>query len=460
MPFPFLAAGAMMLAGGGAAAMTGTKSNTQSIVNDITSQVVNKSITQVTDELISKNNVDVNSQAIVDFINNGTMSCGGIMKVTATAKTKTQQIASAYKNSEKDFVNNLTTVINEEIEILAQQENKSDWSDVFKRNQQNVLEIMNKQNLITEQLVENSIKDNLKIETESNSKTVSKVSFINNGVLTIAGDCEFTAESVVELISESLAEKISNTQIMNDLEQDLTITVKTETSQSNTAASLWPIIVGAIIILMIFGGVGFFMLGDDEEGEEFSGGLNKIFKGGFSMQRGMQRVRNKGKSALFNIALIIFMLCFIISSSIYIYKIWKSIGFCDDDTEIPLGVVPGGNTTEQIDKCWQGLTADPPKLEKYKDTGGLCDYDQESFNNHMKEKTGDKESNWNLDDFKPPWQKCDEKEHNCGFCRNEKQLSKSFGLVLKRTWKWGSAIAMYIFIGLMILTLVLKGAMK
>ena len=97
MPFPFLAAGAAMLAGGAASAMTGTKSNTQSIINDITSQVVNKSITKVTDELISKNKINVNAQAIVEFDNQGVMSCGGTMKITASAKTKTQQIASAYK---------------------------------------------------------------------------------------------------------------------------------------------------------------------------------------------------------------------------------------------------------------------------------------------------------------------------------------------------------------------------
>ena len=460
MPFPFLAAGALIVAGGAASAMGGTKSNTQTIVNDITSKVVNESITEVTDELISKNKINVNTQAIVDFTNKGIMSCSGNLNISASAKTKTQQIASAFKNSENEFVNNLTTAINKEISNLAKQENKSDWSDVFKKNQENIINVMNKQNLITEQLVQNSITDNLKIDTEQNSKTVSKVTFINEGVMTVVGDCNFTADSVVELISESLAEKISNTLIENDLDQELSISIKTDADQINTAASLWPIIIGAIIILMIFGGVGFFMLGDDEEGEEFSGGLSKIFKGGLQMQQGFRSARRRGKSALFNIALVIFMICFTISFIVYIVKLWNSIGFCDDDTEIPYGVVPGGNTPEQIDKCWDGLTADPPKMEKYKDTGGLCDYDQQSFNDYMNEKTKQSGNNWNLDDFKPPWQNCDDKEHYCGFCRNEKPLSKSVGLVFKRTWKWGSAITMYIFIGLMILTLMVKGVMK
>lgn len=445
MVFPFLAAGAAILAGGAASAMTGTKSNTQSIINDITTKVVNKSINKVTDELISRNKVNVNTQAIVDFNNQGVMNCGGTMKITASAKTKIQQIASAYKSSETDFVNNLTSVIKEEIEILAAQENKSDWSDVFKRNQANVLNILNKQDIITEQLVENIIKDSLNIETETDNKTVSKVIFNNTGVLTTAGDCEFTAESIVDVISDSLAEKISNNQIINDLTQDLTVSVKSETSQKNISASL-AIILICIAILFAIGGGGYFLYND-----------NQNQRGGNSIQQNLSPMPDSTrKSKLPFYLFLLVTVCFLVSLGIWYYKaIYNSIGYCEDDTEIPIGVVPGGNTSEQKDKCWKGLTADPPKMEKYKDEGGLCNYTQDEFNKYMNEKTGiESGDNWKLDDFKPEWQKCDGKEHDCGFCRNEKPLSKSFFLAIKKTWKSYPAIATYIFLILMIITVI------
>jgi hypothetical protein len=461
MPFPLLAAGAkVMIAGAAASSMSGTKSNTQTIVNDIVSKVLNESINEVTDKIIIEKEIKVNSESIVEINNTGIMKCGTKgLKITSSAKSTIQNLTTAYKESEKELVNELQTAMSQKIKLQAVQKNQSDWTDVFKRNQENVLDIMNKQELITEQIIKNAIEDNIEIKTDIDNKTISKIIFNNTGI--IEGDgCEFTSESFVEVIAEDIAEKISNTEVMNKLTQDLTVSIDTETSQSNTAASIWPLIIGAIIFLMVIGGIGFFMLGDEGEYEGdieiVDGGFNKFFKGGNPFRRGIKSIRNKGKSAIFNILLLMFMLGFTISFIVYIVKLWNSIGFCDDETEIPLGLIPGGNTAEDKDKCWDGLKADPAKVEMVPDRGGLCDFNKETFNDYMNEQTELEGDNWNLDDFKPPWQKCDNKKFPCAFCRNEKPLSKSFGLILKNTWKWGSTIAMYVFIILLIFTLIAK----
>lgn len=215
--------------------------STQSVLMEQTTNIINNVLTTFS----TKNSNKVDASQTINVIVNGTVKCGGNLNLIQTSNVTFSAVMNASNADKTQMSNQITQQLTAAVTNMVKQENKDinfgqanvNWSDsnVQQKVATGVATAFNT-------TIENSLKN------DANNKQVINF-YVGN--VDASGDCTFSQAQQTKMLSQMIAQNISDNLISNITDTSMGVTSSNQVSQTNAGLN-WPWIGGGI-----FGVVGF-----------------------------------------------------------------------------------------------------------------------------------------------------------------------------------------------------------
>lgn len=215
--------------------------STQSVLMEQTTNIINNVLTTFS----TKNSNKVDASQTINVIVSGTVKCGGNLNLIQTSNVTFSAVMNASNADKTEMSNQITQQLTAAVTNMVKQENSGinfgqanvNWNDssVQQKVATGVTTAFNT-------TIENSLKN------DANNKQVINF-YVGN--VDASRDCTFSQAQQTKMLSQMIAQNISDNLISNITDTSMGVTSSNQVSQTNAGLN-WPWIGGGI-----FGIVGF-----------------------------------------------------------------------------------------------------------------------------------------------------------------------------------------------------------
>lgn len=216
-------------------------------LDQLTENITN-SCTNILSNIVDQNSNHVSSIQNITITNgkHGQILCDNF-NVTQTTKANANVLATLDAKQLSDIANQLTASIANDVEKSIQQANKD-----LNLGQVNVSKDSTSLTQILTNNIQTNVQNSIKNSVDTSASTNQQITFINNGILKSANQCNFSQNGGASLVSSNIVTSLMDTLNNNSVASDILDKYKFQESQTNAGINL-AMIFGFIFILVIGG---------------------------------------------------------------------------------------------------------------------------------------------------------------------------------------------------------------